>query len=101
MPKKSDIVTAKVRNAGQHADRLHDRHNDLSQHLLTCMSPVYMQVTRINVRLVAVDILCIGNKPLSDERFSGIIRYGKGYYPVPFTRFYPLPQRGKGRSFSG
>ena len=41
------------------------------------MSPVYMQVTRINVRLVAVDILCIGNKPLSDERFSGIIRFGK------------------------
>lgn len=33
-----------------------------------------MQVTKITPRLVSTDILCVGNKPLSDERFSGIIR---------------------------
>lgn len=35
---------------------------------------VTVKVTKITPRLVATDILCVGNQPLSDEKFTGIIR---------------------------
>ncbi|DBB12766.1 hypothetical protein WJX82_000709 [Trebouxia sp. C0006] len=35
---------------------------------------VTAQVTKITPRLVATDILCVGNRPLPDERFQGVIR---------------------------
>ena len=86
MPKKGDVVTVKV---------LHDY-----AVVLPCLAAwlvfactklgvasalhikalgsftthALLQVTKITPRLVGTDILCIGNKPLPDARFTGIIR---------------------------
>ena len=43
--------------------------------LLIVQAYAVLQVTKITPRLVATDILCVGNRPLSDEKFTGIIRY--------------------------
>ena len=64
VPKKQDVVTAKA------------SFSKLTG-LLGCWScelTLSLQVTKITPRLVSTDILCVGNRPLSDEKFTGIIR---------------------------
>lgn len=45
-----------------------------NKNISSAQSFCLMQVTRVNNRLAALDILCVGVKPV-DDKFPGIIRY--------------------------